>query len=96
MDGPIVELGFSHYDAIQIASRPFTRSQARDLQRMQGLLMKLEVLELVLMTKKGFHALKITWRDEEKAKEDATSFGDAPISFGDAPKSPSFAELDSG
>ncbi|WMV18272.1 hypothetical protein MTR67_011657 [Solanum verrucosum] len=46
-------------DAIQISSRLFTRSQAQDLQRMQGLFMKMEVLEMVLMTSKNFHALKI-------------------------------------
>lgn len=47
------------YDAIRILSRPFTRSQAQDLQRMQGLFMKMEVLEMVLMTSKDFHALRI-------------------------------------
>ncbi|KAH0706054.1 hypothetical protein KY285_010586 [Solanum tuberosum] len=46
-------------DAIRITSRPFTRSQAQDLQRMQGLFMKMDVLEMVLMAKKGFHTLKI-------------------------------------
>ncbi|KAH0760914.1 hypothetical protein KY290_016987 [Solanum tuberosum] len=46
-------------DAIRISSRPFTRSQAQDLQRMEGLFMKIEVLEMVLMTSKDFYALKI-------------------------------------
>jgi len=36
---------------------------------MQGLFMKLKVLELVLMEKKGFHALKIAWRGEGKRIE---------------------------
>ncbi|KAH0706074.1 hypothetical protein KY289_011150 [Solanum tuberosum] len=46
-------------DAIRISSRPFTRSQAQDLQRMQGLFMKMEVLEMVfVMTRK--HPLVVT------------------------------------
>jgi len=51
-------------DAIRIAPRSFTRSQPQDLQRMQGLFMKLEVLELVLMEKKG--SLKIAWGSERR------------------------------
>ncbi|KAH0757725.1 hypothetical protein KY290_021218 [Solanum tuberosum] len=62
-------------DAIRIAPRPFTRSQARDLQRMQGFFMKLEVLELVLMAKKGFHALKIAWGSEGKTVDETVTLG---------------------
>ncbi|WMV24523.1 hypothetical protein MTR67_017908 [Solanum verrucosum] len=46
-------------DAIWITSRPFTRIEAQDLQRMQGLFMNMEVVEMVLKTSKGFHTLKI-------------------------------------
>ena len=60
---------------------------------MQGLFMKLEVLELVLMAKKGFHALKIAWRDEEDERGANSSFGDAPKSIGNAPNSPQIAEI---
>ncbi|KAH0758190.1 hypothetical protein KY290_021683 [Solanum tuberosum] len=41
-------------DAIWILSRPFTRSQTQDLQMMQGLFMKMEVIEMILMANKGF------------------------------------------
>ncbi|WMV59651.1 hypothetical protein MTR67_053036 [Solanum verrucosum] len=41
-------------DAIQIPSRPFTRIQARDLQNMQGLFMKLEILGMMLIENKGY------------------------------------------
>ncbi|KAH0706285.1 hypothetical protein KY285_010792 [Solanum tuberosum] len=40
--------------AIPIPSRPFTRIQARDLQKMEGLFMKLEALGMVLIANKGY------------------------------------------
>uniref|UniRef100_M1DWC9 Uncharacterized protein n=1 Tax=Solanum tuberosum TaxID=4113 RepID=M1DWC9_SOLTU len=65
-----------------IAPRPFTRSQARELQRMQGLFMKLEVLELILMAKKGFHVWKIAWGSEGKKVEETDTLGDQEL-FGE-------------
>lgn len=40
-------------DASQVVSRSFTRYEARDLQTLQGLFMKVEFLEYILMLKKG-------------------------------------------
>ncbi|XP_015165378.1 uncharacterized protein [Solanum tuberosum] len=80
-------------DAIRISTRPFTGSQAQDLQRMQGLFMKMEVLEMVLMTSKDFHTLKIT--------EEGTIGEQGPLSasskgLGNGPRSPNAPERDHG
>jgi len=80
-------------DAIRISSRPFTRSQAQDLQRMQGLFMKMEVLEMVLMTSKDFHALKIA---EEGTFGEQGPLGASPKGLGDGPSSPNAPERDHG
>ncbi|KAH0757728.1 hypothetical protein KY290_021221 [Solanum tuberosum] len=38
--------------------------------------MKLEVLELMLMAKKGFHALKIAWESEGKTVDETVTLGE--------------------
>lgn len=48
----------------QVASRPFTRSRARDLQALQGQFMKMEVLEHILMSSQGSHVMKIALEDK--------------------------------
>lgn len=58
-------------DASQVASRPFKRSQAWDLQAIQGLLMKMEAIEHILMPSQGFHIMKIT--SENKMDEGRSS-----------------------
>ena len=40
-----------------MSSRPFTRSQARELQRLQGVFMKMDAVELVANSAKGVHVL---------------------------------------
>ncbi|KAH0724868.1 hypothetical protein KY284_000733 [Solanum tuberosum] len=44
-------------DAIQITSRPFTPSHVWELQMMEGLFKKMQVLQFELMTKRAFHSL---------------------------------------
>lgn len=56
--------------------RPFTSSQAQKHQRMQGLFMKLDVLELLLMPNEGIYALKIACGGEGEAGDEAVTFGD--------------------
>uniref|UniRef100_M1D8W5 Uncharacterized protein n=1 Tax=Solanum tuberosum TaxID=4113 RepID=M1D8W5_SOLTU len=77
-------------DGIQIPSRPFTRNQARDLQKMQGLFMKLEVLEMVLMENKGY-ALKIAWGSTDPFGEPGP-VGGLPKGLGDDPSPPKVTE----
>lgn len=50
-------------NTMQITSKPFTRIKERELQKMQALFMQTEVLVRVLVTKQGFHVLRIIWRD---------------------------------
>ncbi|KAH0691244.1 hypothetical protein KY285_019039 [Solanum tuberosum] len=71
-------------DVKRITSRPFTRRQAQDIQRIQGLFMKIEVLEMVLMTSKDFHVLKIA---EEVPFSEQGPLGASPIVLGDGPQS---------
>ncbi|KAH0761445.1 hypothetical protein KY290_017518 [Solanum tuberosum] len=47
-------------DAIQIASKPFTH----ELQSIDGLFTRMEVLGLILVAGRDSHAWKITWRSE--------------------------------
>lgn len=47
-------------DASQVASRPFARSRAWNLQALQGLFMKMEALEHIFMPSQGFHVMKTT------------------------------------
>lgn len=54
---------FSQYvedDAIQISSKPLIWSQAWELKRIQGLIMKEEVLEEVLSTLERYHLRMIS------------------------------------
>uniref|UniRef100_M1B6A8 Uncharacterized protein n=1 Tax=Solanum tuberosum TaxID=4113 RepID=M1B6A8_SOLTU len=50
----------------------FTRSQARDLQALQGLFMKIDVLEHTLMSSQGFHVMKIALEDKIGGNDDST------------------------
>ncbi|XP_049382872.1 uncharacterized protein LOC125847256 [Solanum stenotomum] len=78
-------------DVKQFTSRPFTRSQTQDLQRMQGMLMKMEVLEMVLMTRKEFHALKIV---EEVSFGAQGPLGALPNGLGDGSSPPNVTGRD--
>ncbi|MCD7470998.1 hypothetical protein HAX54_011258, partial [Datura stramonium] len=53
-------------DEIQVPLRPFTRSQARDLQVIQGLFMLKEVLDSIWETSKGFHMWIIALEEEKE------------------------------
>jgi len=79
----------SIFDAIRITSRSFTRSQAQDIHWMQGLFMKMEVLKMVLMTSKDFHALKIA---EEVPFGEQGPLGSSPNVLGDGPSPPNVTE----
>ena len=58
-------------DTIRVASRPFTRSQARELQAMQALFMRRDILEYTLAPSRGFQVFMIAWEDGlEKRVED--------------------------
>jgi len=80
-------------DVKRITSMPFTRSQAQDFQRMQGLFMKMEVLEMVLMTNKDFHALKIA---EEVPFGEQGPLSASPNDLGDGPSPPNVTECGYG
>ena len=58
---------------------------------MQGLFMKLEVLELMLMANKGFHVSKIAWGDTATFGEQ-DPVGVLPNGLGDDPSSPKVPE----
>jgi len=74
-------------DAIQIASSPFTRSQARELQCIKGLCMKLGVLELVLVARRDSHAWKNAWGSAGK-KIGAATLGEQQEPLGASPIGP--------
>ncbi|WMV46005.1 hypothetical protein MTR67_039390 [Solanum verrucosum] len=76
-------------DVKWITSRPFTRSQAQDLQQMQGIFMKMKVIEMVLTTSKEFHALKIT---EEVPFGEQGPLGASPNGLDDGPSLPNVTE----
>ncbi|XP_059290305.1 uncharacterized protein LOC132043866 [Lycium ferocissimum] len=58
-------------DTIRVASRPFTRSQARELQAMQALFMRRDVLEYILEPSRRFQVFMLAWEDGlEKKVED--------------------------
>ncbi|XP_059283567.1 uncharacterized protein LOC132037124 [Lycium ferocissimum] len=59
------------HDTNRVASRPFTKSQARGLQALQGLFMKRDVLEYTLEPSRGFQVLMIASEEGmEKSGED--------------------------
>ncbi|KAH0644659.1 hypothetical protein KY284_032543 [Solanum tuberosum] len=76
-------------DVKRITSWPFTRIQAQDLQRIQGLFMKMEVLEMVLTTSKDFYALKMA---EEVPFGMQGLLGALPNGLGDGPSPPNVTE----
>lgn len=51
--------------ASQVPSMSFPRSQARDLQLLQGLFMKIDVLEYTLMPTRGFHVFMVALKGGE-------------------------------
>lgn len=53
-------------DMIQVTSKPFTRSKAWELQELQGILMKRDILKHTLILSKGFHALMIEFDTESR------------------------------
>ncbi|XP_059312037.1 uncharacterized protein LOC132063495 [Lycium ferocissimum] len=65
-------------DTIQVASRPFTRIQARELQALRRLFMKRDTLEYTLEPSRGFQVLMIAWEDGmEKSEEYGYAYKEA-------------------
>ncbi|KAH0746331.1 hypothetical protein KY285_007988 [Solanum tuberosum] len=75
-------------DAIQIASRPLTHSQAWELHCIEELFTRMEALGLALVENKGFHALMITW----VLFGEPGLVGGSPKGLGDEPSSPKVPE----
>ena len=59
-------------DTIRISSKPFTKGQARELQRIQGLLMKGEVLEEGSLPLRGCYLLMIALTLVQESLEEAS------------------------
>lgn len=67
----------SLHDVNLIASKPFTRSQARELQALQGLFSKMEVVEYISGPSKGFYIMLVELEGEAR-KEGTSPLSDGP------------------